>query len=153
MAISIISLKSSGISLKYPQFYRHVLHFPSPTEPDSQNGKFTHPWLPSALRNLRLLSAALFIHRRRFHRRPSISSPSAGIRLPRTDRWVRARRRRVPVRDGRPPDSGNGDALHQLRRVAEEHRAVLPPRRVVLQLPAGSSGESLLPRLQRHYSM
>lgn len=104
---------------------------------DSQNAKkLDHPWLPHDLRNLlRLISDALFIHRR-----PPVPIPSAGISVPigiGIDRRLRiARRRRcVPVRGGggdQPPDSGEDEAVYQLRCDAEELCSVLSPRRVVL---------------------
>ncbi|CAI0466769.1 unnamed protein product [Linum tenue] len=52
----------------------------------------------------------------------------------------------------RPPDSG-GRQVHQLRRPEAEQRPLLEARRVVLQLPRRSSGQSLPPRLQPHYSL
>lgn len=58
--------------------------------------------------------------------------------------WVRAGLRVQPPHPDHPK-------VYQLRRAAEEHRALLPPWRVVLQLPPRSCIESLHSRLQlRH---
>jgi len=54
---------------------------------------------------------------------------------------------------GDQPAHLSHEQVHQLRCAAEEHCSLLSPRRLLLQLPTGGSGQPLQPRLQRHYEV
>lgn len=160
MAISVINWKTSGISVQSLS-YIHGPALPQflskSTEPP--NGNLTRLFSPSGVRHFRRSSSALIGDRRWFLRRPQAPLRAGEIGVPRLNCRVPARRRRFRlrngVRDGLGDQSANSSdyAVHQLRRAEEEQRSLLPPRRVLLQLPARSSGESLQPRLQRNYSL
>jgi hypothetical protein len=69
---------------------------------------------------------------------------------------VGARRRggrRVGARRHRGAPRAAERRVHQLRRAAEGQRALLRPRRLLLQLPARRAGQPLHPRVLRHHAL
>lgn len=74
-----------------------------------------------------------------------IRLPGNGRRVPRR-RWIRHGYWVEPPHPRHQP-------VHQLPGSEAQQRPLLPPRRLLLQLPPRSSGQPLQPRMQRHHSM